>query len=77
MEKCTHPHCDYTAPVFISNNHCNTEHNMTKKELYEQYGKPVKVKIDSAKLKENMILFHGEWNEQSSKLGIRNLKERM
>lgn len=37
MQKCSYPGCDH-AGDFITNLHCQTKHNMTKKEVLSKFG---------------------------------------
>lgn len=39
MQKCTYPDCPASLQEWISESHCQTYHNMSKKELQEIHGK--------------------------------------
>ncbi len=53
MEKCTHPDCDYLAEYIVTNIHCLNNHQKTKKEIEEMYGKMTQCKIDYVKFNKN------------------------
>lgn len=59
LYKCPVPHCDHVCNIFTVN-HCESMHNMTKKELIAYYGPPQEIKTD------NIIMFPSKKRKNNS-----------
>jgi hypothetical protein len=53
--KCTYPNCIHTGEL-LTNNHCESVHGMSKKELERKHGKAELVRSDDNAAKRNISL---------------------
>lgn len=63
MYKCPHPECAFVAYHMITNNHCQTEHGMSRKLLVEKYGQPINLLHQSRKSNTSQIM---RWAKEES-----------
>lgn len=55
MQKCPVPGCEHVFDI-LTIYHCETSHNMTRKELLKKHGKPTFLRIDGSARTKNLKL---------------------
>lgn len=62
MHKCPFPGCSYIAET-ITNVHCEREHNKSKKDIINEFGKPERSSVNARLLKKNIGNRFNNWSE--------------